>query len=228
MRVASRMTAISRGLLIDAQRVEDRIEVLDVGLRRRRLQLRDERLLARGAAVPRILPSSRARSAAGSVDDASPSTSGRNGVKIVRPSRAERRDARRERRRAAAPRRCRSPAPRRRPGASAGPNIRCSRRSFERLQEQRRLLRPSVDDDDRARLDDAGQIEELVVLPERLLAGALGRALQDRRRASPIRSMTFARRAANSSGGKISAPVNTGCAEGLASKRSSARVIRGA
>ena len=40
----------------DAQRVEDRIEVLDLGLRRRRLQLRDERLLARDPSVPRVLP----------------------------------------------------------------------------------------------------------------------------------------------------------------------------
>ena len=49
-----------------------------------------------------------------------------------------------------------------------------------RLQEQRRLLRAPVDRDDRARLDDAGQVEELVVLAERLFAGPLGRALQDR------------------------------------------------
>ena len=48
-----------------------------------------------------------------------------------------------------------------------------------RLHEDRGLLRAPVDEEHRARLGDTGQIEELVVLPERLLAWPLGRALQD-------------------------------------------------
>ena len=56
-----------------------------------------------------------------------------------------------------------------------------------RLQEQRRLFRAPVDHRDRARLDDAGEVEELVVLPQRLLAGPLGRALQDRDAVADVR-----------------------------------------
>ena len=40
------------------------------------------------------------------------------------------------------------------------------------------LVRPSISDD-RARLDDPGEIEELVALAERLFAAAFGRALKD-------------------------------------------------
>src|SRR5581483_5361739 len=50
----------------------------------------------------------------------------------------------------------------------------------ERLQVHRGLLRPSVDGRDGTGLDDAGEIEELVALPERLLARSFGRALQNR------------------------------------------------
>src|SRR5258706_12777699 len=39
---------------------------------------------------------------------------------------------------------------------------------------------------------------------------------------SPTRSMTLARRAANSSGGKMSVPVNTGCADGIAASATTA------
>ena len=49
-----------------------------------------------------------------------------------------------------------------------------------RVEEEGGLFRAAVDQQDRARLDDAAEIEELVALAERLLAGALGRALQDR------------------------------------------------
>jgi hypothetical protein len=52
----------------------------------------------------------------------------------------------------------------------------------ERLQIQSRPLRATVDGRDGARLDDAGQIEELIVLAECLLAWTLGRALHDRDR----------------------------------------------
>src|SRR4029079_4619725 len=44
----------------------------------------------------------------------------------------------------------------------------------------RRLFRSPVDRHNRAGLDDTGQVEELIVLPERLLARPLGRALHDR------------------------------------------------
>src|SRR5258708_27418310 len=50
----------------------------------------------------------------------------------------------------------------------------------ERLQEHPRLLRSPVDHRDRARLDDARQVEELIVLAEGLLARTFGRALQNR------------------------------------------------
>ena len=50
----------------------------------------------------------------------------------------------------------------------------------QRLQEQRGALAAAVDDHDRARLDDAGQVEELIALTKRLLAGALGGPLNDR------------------------------------------------
>jgi hypothetical protein len=45
---------------------------------------------------------------------------------------------------------------------------------------------------------------------------------------SPIAAITFARRAANSSGGKISAPVNTGCAEGSAVRIAAVATARSA
>ena len=47
----------------------------------------------------------------------------------------------------------------------------------QRLEEQRRVLRAAVDRDDRARLDDPGEIEELIVLAERLFTGTFGGAL---------------------------------------------------
>jgi len=50
----------------------------------------------------------------------------------------------------------------------------------ERLEKQRRPLRPAVNGDDRPGLDDAGQVEELIVLAERLLTRPFGRALEDR------------------------------------------------
>ena len=80
MRVASRMTAISRGLLVPRMVVEDRVEVADLGVRRGFLQVGDEGLFARGAAVPGVGSWWRAPEAAGSLEEALPSTSGRNGV----------------------------------------------------------------------------------------------------------------------------------------------------
>jgi hypothetical protein len=50
----------------------------------------------------------------------------------------------------------------------------------ERLQEDRRLFCPTVDDRDRAWFDDAGQIKELIALSQRLLTGALRCPLQNR------------------------------------------------
>ena len=66
---------------------------------------------------------------------------------------------------------------------------------IERLEKERRLFRPSVDDDDGARLDDAGHVEELVALPQRLLARPLGRALKDGDRvANPFHDLRATRR----------------------------------
>ena len=50
------------------------------------------------------------------------------------------------------------------------------------LEKQRRSLRTAVDRDDRPRLDDARQVEELIGLAERLFARSLGGALQNRDR----------------------------------------------
>jgi hypothetical protein len=47
-----------------------------------------------------------------------------------------------------------------------------------RLHEERRLARPAVEQHQSARHFDAGQVEELVVLPERDVGGILGRALE--------------------------------------------------
>jgi hypothetical protein len=54
----------------------------------------------------------------------------------------------------------------------------------ERQQKQRRSLRAAIEEHDRARFDDSGQIEELIVLPKRLLAGPFGRPLDDGHRAA--------------------------------------------
>ena len=99
------------------------------------------------------------------------------------------------------------------PGCEAGPEHPLLAPLVERLQKDRRLLRFAIDHRNRARLDDAGEVEKLVVLAERLFARPFGRPLQDCD-AVADRSAILARRAANSSRGKISAPVNTGCAEG--------------
>ena len=56
----------------------------------------------------------------------------------------------------------------------------------ERLKEDRRLFRAAVDDGYRPRLDDAGEVEELIALPEGLFTRPLGRALQDRHRVADV------------------------------------------
>ena len=101
------------------------------------------------------------------------------------------------------------------PGASAGPNMPVVPPLVRGLQEERRLARAAVEQHQGARLDDAGQVEELVVLPERLLAGAFGRALKDGDAvADRVDHLRPARR--ELVGGKISVPRNTGCAESSA------------
>ena len=150
-------------------------------------------------------------SAAGSDDDASPSTSGRNGVKMRPLLARERRQRRRERRRAAAPRRCRSPPPRR-PGRQPRAEHPLLAALVARLQEQRRLLRAAVD---RRRWRAARRRRSgrrtgcSAAAPVRRAARSCPAGSRRRRRSA---AMTLARRAANSSDGKISAPVKTGCA----------------
>jgi len=55
MRVASLRMAISRGLLVPRSFVQDRVEILDFGLRCGRLQMFDERLFAGDTSVPRVV-----------------------------------------------------------------------------------------------------------------------------------------------------------------------------
>ena len=129
-----------------AQRVDDRIEIGD---RRScgaaafsfwtNCSSRETRPSQGSAFVAR-------HSAAGSEEDASPRTSGRNGVKIARPSRAEAGDRRARTRRA---RTHLVDAGRRRrlgvPGDSAGPEHPLLAALVPRLQVQRRLfVRPSM------------------------------------------------------------------------------------
>ena len=166
------------GALRDAKRIEDRIEIPDGRLRRRGLQLCDERVLTRDAAVPRIVfrRAPQRRRIAGRRLTQNLWTERR----VDRPSLfGERRDN----------------------GAErlaiddvvhadcAGGIVARMQRGTEhprfaplvvRLQKDRRLFRARVDDGDRTRLGDAGHVEELIVLPERLLAGPLGRPLQNR------------------------------------------------
>jgi hypothetical protein len=89
----------------------------------------------------------------------------------------------------------------------------------ERLQEQRGPLGPAVDRHNHPRFGDSREVEELIALPERLLAGTLGRALEDGDGVADLHHDAGAP-AANSSAGKISAPVNTGWADGLVTSTS--------
>ena len=210
MRVASRMRAISRGLLMSRRPSTIGSRSLNLRLRRRRLQLRRRTPLRATRGRPTGLPSYARHKATGS--------RGRRLAEHLRPERrvdgpSLRGDGRQRRRELVAGEH-RVEAGRLRglgPGYRPGPNIRCSRRSLRGCRNTVDVLRAAVDHEDRPRLHDAAQVEELVVLPERLFARPLGGALDDGDPV-PIFSMTRARRAANSSGGKISCPANTGWA----------------
>ena len=146
MRVASRITAISRGLLIDAQRVEDRIEVADLRLRRGApsASRRTPPRATHGRPTdPAVVARARAAAIAGRW--------------LAEHFGAERRVDRRGRR---APARAsaaanssrgsdrvdaRAPAPRRRRARAPGPNMRCSRRSSRGCRNSVVRLRAAVD-----------------------------------------------------------------------------------
>ena len=53
-------------------------------------------------------------------------------------------------------------------------------RGGARCEKERAPARSAVDDEESARLDDPGQVEELIALPQRRLAAPFGGALQDR------------------------------------------------
>ena len=109
------------------------------------------------------------------------------------------------------------------PGTSTGP----SDRSFAlvaRRQEQHRCLRPAVDQQDRARHLDAGQVVELVVLPELQRVAGLGRPLDDGDAVADLLHEPLARRAANSSFGSES--VKSGWAAAPATLNSSAATTK--
>ena len=111
------------------------------------------------------------------------------------------------------------------PGCSPGRTSGSLAPLVQRLQEHRRPLRAAVDDrrsraarrrrSDRRTGCSAGTAARRArsVVPCRIATP------------SPMRSITRARRAANSSGGKISAPVKTGCADSQATTASSAAAM---
>ena len=117
-------------------------------------------------------------SAAGSLDDASPSTSGRNWRVDGAPVAVERGNGVREgvARERGVDARCPRGVLARRERRAEHPLL---APLVPRLQVDGRLPRPPVDGDDRPRLGDSRQVEELVALPERLLARPLGRTLHN-------------------------------------------------
>ena len=127
---------------------------------------------------------------------------------VCRPARRPRRESRR----GPAPRRRRSHAQRRR--LDAAPARTCAARAVRSyaLHEDRGLLRAPVDEE-RSRAARRRRSDRRTGCSAGTAARRAARSSPCRMAtASPIRSMTLARRAANSSGGKISSPVNTGCA----------------
>jgi hypothetical protein len=163
------------GTFESAHRVEYRIEVLHVDLRRERPELLNENLFARRATVPGIVfgRSCRGRRVAGRraaqnfgakrrVECAPFAREGFNrfGELVARE---------------------RGFDPRGRDRRVAG-NHRRAEHAFAPLRAsvkiERRALRLSINHQNRSRLDYARQVVELIVLAQRLFAGALGRALQ--------------------------------------------------
>ncbi len=65
------------------------------------------------------------------------------------------------------------------PGIQAGPEHALLAHFIARIQEERGFFRFAVDRQNGARLDHAADVEELIALTQRLLAGALGGPLQD-------------------------------------------------
>ena len=189
MRVASRMTAISRGLLIARSASMQRIEILQLRLAARRpsasggtaLRARCGRPTGRSSS-----PSPQRRGIAGRrfAEDLGPEG------RVDRASVARRSSGQQLSRTRRAAATASTPSDRGRVVArttGAGPYIRCSRRSlYGGRNSVVFFVRPSITDD-RARLDDAGEVEELVVLPQRLLAGPFGRPLQDRDAVADVR-----------------------------------------
>ena len=163
------------------QAIEYRIQILEVRPRCFRLQSRDERLFARYAAVPRIrLCRSRQRDR----------IEGGRASQDLGPKRRKDRpslpsDGLNRRRESLARQHGVDPAGRRRlrAGDEARPEHALDLAPTP-LVGGRQIdgcpLRPSVDNRQRPRLDNAGQIEELIALSEWLLAGTLRGALEYR------------------------------------------------
>ena len=167
--------------LDEAHRVDDRIEVLDLDLRRRGPQLLCERGLARWPTVPRVggrrprmsrrFPARAAASHLGTEgrkDDTFvlPHLGNSGGKGVALHHRFDSGEAGRHVARTKL-----------RPVVALAPR---------RSEIERRALRLSVDDQNRAGHLDAGEIEELVILPERHLGRHLGSALQNRDRIADL------------------------------------------